>query len=563
MANLPQDSLVLYKSGPARIKAVDDKLEIELEQGRTLRVRPKDVTLLHPGPMASLNELSLPRGEVEAAWEILAGSTTSLAELAELAYGAYTPATAWAAWRLVAEGLYFQGTPQAVLARSQEDVHREQAARAARIAEEAAWGAFLERVQAGHTAAGDAAFLREVEELALGRREKSRVLHALGRPQSPESAHALLLKLGWWDVTVNPHPPRVGATMQPPAAELPELPQEGRVDLTHLPAYAIDDEGNADPDDALSLEGGRIWVHVADAAALVAPDSPADLEARARGATLYLPEATVTMLPPQATQRLGLGLNAVSPALSFGLDVGGGGEVRSLELVPSWVRVQRLTYAEVEQRLDQAPFADLHRLALAYRERRRQRGAVLIDLPEVRIRVTGGRVDIRPLPRLGSRVMVSEAMLMAGEAAARFALDRGIPFPFTTQDPPDVYNPGEGLAGAYAMRRSLKRRQHKSVPGPHSGLGLSAYAQVTSPLRRYLDLVAHQQLGAYLRGRGLLETQAMVERVGAAEAVTATVRQAERLSRMHWTLVWLQGHPEWRGSGILVDKRPPRGTVLI
>jgi exoribonuclease-2 len=41
------------------------------------------------------------------------------------------------------------------------------------------------------------------------------------------------------------------------------------------------------------------------------------------------------------------------------------------------------------------------------------------------------------------------------------------------------------------------------------------------------------------------------------------VRRAERLSRLHWTLVYLQRHPGWRGEGVLVEKRLPRGTVLI
>ena len=42
-------------------------------------------------------------------------------------------------------------------------------------------------------------------------------------------------------------------------------PDEPRLDLTHLPTFAIDDEGNQDPDDAVgveALEGGltRLWV---------------------------------------------------------------------------------------------------------------------------------------------------------------------------------------------------------------------------------------------------------------------------------------------------------------
>ena len=82
---------------------------------------------------------------------------------------------------------------------------------------------------------------------------------------------------------------------------------EPRRDLTHLPAFAIDDEENQDPDDAVSLDGERLWVHVADVAALVAPDSEADLEARGRGANLYLPERIVNMLPlaSHGTSRVG------------------------------------------------------------------------------------------------------------------------------------------------------------------------------------------------------------------------------------------------------------------
>jgi hypothetical protein len=43
-------------------------------------------------------------------------------------------------------------------------------------------------------------------------------------------------------------------------------------------------------------EGYSLWVHVADPAASVLPGSPADIEARSRGTTLYLPEGASRML---------------------------------------------------------------------------------------------------------------------------------------------------------------------------------------------------------------------------------------------------------------------------
>jgi len=563
-----QGSLVLYKNNPARVKSAGKKLEIEIAGGETLKVRPKDVMLLHPGPMQSLDELCPQKGEVEIAWELLSGNTTSLVELAELAYGAYTPATAWAAWQLVADGLYFRGDPRKVVARSPVEVAQEQAARQDRVAERQAWAAFLERVRANEIAPEkDDRYLKEVEELALGRSNRSRVLRELGRSESPENAHALLLELGHWDHTVVPYPQRLGLATSPPTVTLPDLGQEPRLDLTHLPAFAIDDKGNQDPDDAISLETDserrRLWVHVADVAALVRPDSPADLEARARGATLYLPDGKVPMLPPQAIQTLGMGLDEVSPALSFGLDLNAKGESIGVEIVPSWVRVTRLSYQEAEGRLKDEPFRELYRLAQVYQARRRERGAVNIELPEVEIRVRDGEVDIRPLPPLKSRALVREAMLMVGEATARFALEQSILLPFTTQSPPDMRERPDDLAGMYALRRSLSRSTHSSNPAIHAGLGMEIYTQATSPLRRYLDLVVHQQLRAHLCGEEQLEAQEVLKRIGTVESITSSVRWAERLARKHWTLVYLIKRPDWRGKGVLVEKHDRRGTVLI
>jgi exoribonuclease-2 len=445
-------SLVLYKNRPARVLQTGEKLEIEVEGGQPLKVRAKDITLLHPGPIDSLGDLQPQEGDIETAWELLAGSTTNLAELTELAYGDFTPASAWDAWQRVSDGLYFRGTPDEIEVRKEDDVERERAARAARAAEKQAWEAFLDRLRAGETAPEDERYLKELDDRALGTRPDSRILRELGSADSPEKAHALLLKLKRWDYRVNPYPHRASIITSPLDVDLPSLPDENRRDLTHLSAFAIDDEGNRDPDDALSLEGSRLWVHVADVAALVTPDSLADLEARARGANLYLPESTVTMLPPEATRQLGLGLADISPALSFGLDLSEDGTLQDVEVVPSWVRVTRLTYAEVNDRLEEDPFKELYRLAQLSEERRRQNDAVFIELPEIKISVEDGQVSIQPLPPLPSRMLVTEAMVMAGEAVARFAVERGLPFPFTTQVPPDSW---------LARRRSSKTRSRR------------------------------------------------------------------------------------------------------
>jgi len=446
---------------------------------------------------------------------------------------------------------------------------------------------FVERARQGRIdPQADAHYLREVEDLALGRRKDSRVLRELGRGERPENAHALLLACGYWDYTVVPYATRLGLPSGAAEIDLPSLTEEERLDLTGLEAFAIDDRDNKDPDDAISLEscsfdqaggllGGRIWVHVADVAALAPPDSQIDLEARARGATVYLPDGAVPMLPAAALEKLGLGLQEVSPALSFGLQLDGAGEIIDIQIQPSWVRVQRLSYEVARERLGDPPLRELDVLTRAYQARRAARGALFIDLPEVIVRVLDGQVQIRPVERLRSRDLVRETMLMAGEAAARYAMQHAIPFPFAVQEPPDEnmlpdapppaqeQGDEENLAYYVAMRRSLKRSQVSSLAAPHAGIGLPAYSRATSPLRRYLDLVAHQQLRAHLRGTGILNEGEMLARVGASEAVTGNVSLAESLSRRHWTLVYLLQNPEWQGQAVLVEKNERRGRVII
>jgi exoribonuclease-2 len=503
---------------------------------------------------------------------LLAGGTSTLAEIAELAYGSYTPATAWAAWLLVADGLLFRGTPQQVVARTQQEVAQEKRVRQAQADEAQAWSEFLASAQAGHVMPEDRRYLREVEDLALGRRNRSRLLHEMKRGETRENAHALLLELGHWDESANPYPARLGVVTEPVQVDVPALPAESRQDLTAIPAFAIDDEGNEEPDDAISMEGDRLWVHVADAASLAPPGSPLDLEARARGATLYLPEGPVPMLPAAAIGMLGLGLTEVSPALSFSLDLDANARIRRLQVMPSWVRVTRLTYEEAESRLAEQPFASLYELAQAHRERRRDQGAISIDLPEVEIRVQDRQVTIRPLASLRSRDVVMEAMLMVGEAVARFGLEHGVALPFTTQESPvddraanaqACERSQDDLAGMYAVRQTLRPSQYSTAHATHAGLGLAAYVQATSPLRRYLDLVTHQQLRSFVAGCGQLSAQDLTDRVGATMAFAGAVRAAERLARRHWTLVFLMQNPNWRGEGILVERRGHRGIALI
>ncbi|MCP4153100.1 MAG: RNB domain-containing ribonuclease, partial [bacterium] len=560
---LKKNSLVLYKNRPARVITQGEKSDVQLENGSTKKVRPKDVIPLHPGPINSLKELTMKTGDIETAWELLAGESTQLEELCELVFDEFTPAAAWATCQLLEEALHFRGTPEYISVSTAEEVESIKTQRETKAAEKKAWAGFLERVKKNNIIPEDFPHLEKIEQLAKGKNVTSPLLKELSISATPENAHALLLRLKRWDLSVNPFPYRFDMTMKVPDFPLPELPEEERMDLTHLEAFAIDDEGSEDPDDAISYDGERFWIHIADVSALVAPNDESDLEARKIAANLYLPECKFPMLPPKATKILGLGLQETSPSFSFGLKISDTGEITDMLLTPSRVKVTRTTYARVQDKLEEEPFKTFFNIALKYQARRLSNNAVSIDLPEVKLRVIDGNVKITPLPSLKSRELVAEAMFMAGEAAARFAIDNKIPFPFTNQEAPDAEVVPTDMAGMFAFRKKMRRSKMQTVAKPHSGLGLDVYARVTSPLRRYLDLVVHQQLRAFLKGEPLLDDQELMLRVGAAESVLLNVTRAERFSNKYWTLVYLKQNPQWEGEGILVDILERSSIIMI
>jgi exoribonuclease-2 len=600
---IPEKSLVLYKTRPAVVSGTEgDKISISVQGNdqtvQALKVREKDIELLHPGP-CSLKDLEgeAPAGDIRGAWELLAadrgGEAVSLKELAELAWGEFSPAAAWAAWEAVGEGVYFTGDLHGIRMKSAREVGEAESKRGRRRQEAEERSAFLGRLRAAGNGPAlteaDRRYLQDVEALAWGRTDKSRTLKELGRPETPQEAHRLLLASGAWTPWANPNPRRFGLSPASAAVNPGPPPSEDREDLTRLNSYAIDSPWSDDPDDAVSLAGpdsqGRhvLWVHVADPAASIPPGSPCDTEARSRGVTLYLPEGSSRMISPAALDFFALGLreDGVSPALSFKILLNADLTIAETAVVPSLVKVTRLSYEAADRAA--ASGGDLARLfALAERntERRLNGGAVLIDFPEVHISVSiaeeggGGEgenlVSVEPVGTYRSAAMVRECMVLAGEGAARWALRNQTPFPFIAQEAGDLPSGRlPGLAGAWQMRRCMRPRTISTKPAVHWGLGLDQYTQVTSPLRRYTDLLCHQQIRAFLKGGGgggrggLLSEDEVLLRVSAAEAAALAASRAERASRAHWLAVYLSGKKGSSWEGVVLDLKGNRGVVFI
>ena len=187
-------------------------------------------------------------------------------------------------------------------------------------------------------------------------------------------------------------------------------------------------------------------------------------------------------------------------------------------------------------------------------------------MPEVHISVDKQtkKVSITQEVHLEADEVVREAMLLAGEGAAKFAFKNNIAFPFVSQEKPEIPSDlPESLAGQYRLRRCMRKRNVGVTPAPHAALGLSMYSQVTSPLRRYGDLVAHQQLRAFIEGKPLLDKDTMLERISAGDAAASACKRAERNSNLHWTLVYLLQNPDWNGKAVCVEHKGKQSVFLI
>lgn len=110
----------------------------------------------------------------------------------------------------------------------------------------------------------------------------------------------------------------------------------------------------------------------------------------------------------------------------------------------------------------------------------------------------------------------------------------------------------------FEFRKRFDRSQTKTQPGTHTGLGMAMYCQISSPLRRYSDLVLHQQLHASLDGTPLLSEEELIERVEVTQDQAAAAKKAERFSAQFYTLNWLAANPTWSGDGTCCALWQPR-----
>ena len=227
---------------------------------------------------------------------------------------------------------------------------------------------------------------------------------------------------------------------------LPELPwiinetdRKSRKDFTHLNICSIDPVGCTDIDDALHirvLENGNheVGVHIADVTHFVKSNTAIDVEASARGNTVYLVDKRIDMLPKLLGENLcSLRSNVERFAFSVIWEINPDTtEIIDTYFTKSIIRSREsFTYGEAQIRIDDPNLNDeitinlrlLNNLAKKFRKNRMDRGALTLASPEVRFKRSEESNDPVDGPELyemkETNALVEEFMLLANTSVAK------------------------------------------------------------------------------------------------------------------------------------------------
>ncbi len=401
---------------------------------------------------------------------------------------------------------------------------------------------------------------------------------------STDAIFDFLVKIGAWQSDENldllreeisaPFPETVHQRAEaicrnPPAAG------DQRRDLRDLALITIDGPSTQDFDDALSItpQGDRfvIGIHIADVCHYLVKEDPVEREAMNRCSSIYMPDQKISMLPESLSQGIcSLKQDEDRPAISTLVTLSPEADIERFEIVPSLIRVRRqLTYQDADLLAESdEEIRTLHTIARAYRNRRLDDGALIIELPEIGIRIGAdrkpavSRVD-RENP---SNLLVSEMMILANSLAARLLSEKAVPAIFRSQAEPRerlFERDQASLFQSWMQRKQISRFLLGHSAEPHSGLGVPAYVTCTSPIRKYSDLITQRQIRSVL---GLEEaySEAHIDRMIAATAEPmAIVGRIQYHRHRYWLLKYLESRIGTKEEAIVLHKRRGGYNILL
>jgi exoribonuclease-2 len=575
-----------------------DRLHLIDPRGRNLTVSGDRVVIIHrpvseedfPVLARQISEKVAARQsevDVELLWQSLGGKQREMepSELAELFFAETTPEAASAVFRALSQdNLFFKRKGAQFLPRTEEQISAEVTrrqrqqqreefrAQAAKLVEQLSKkegeipedaGAIIDRIQ-------NWLRYRTGDEIGCLLEE------TVGAARARDTAYDILLRAG----RVDPSTDRFLVT----AGIDPDFPPQlieavdrlssyghvaARLDYQEAAAFTIDDEDTREIDDALTLrrEGDEIIVgiHIADVSAFVTKDDILDSEASRRSSTIYLPSISVRMFPQRlstdlASLRAGVPRPAFTVEVRFDLQ----GNRIGYRITLSTINVRRrLSYDEADLTIESdEALHTLLQIAKQQQDARSKRGAITFRRPELKIRVHDDEIEVNKIhPNSPSRFLVSEMMILGNGLSADFASVNNIPVIYRTQEPrealPIEQTPVIEALAFDRLRKTFKRSRLSLTPGLHSGLGLNAYTQASSPIRRYADLVTQRQFTAMLSGAAIpYAREELLHILATAETAEQEIRAIEDRSTNYWLLKYLERYKkEETLSAVVLDQK--------
>lgn len=302
------------------------------------------------------------------------------------------------------------------------------------------------------------------------------------------------------------------------------LPEDWQARREWVSGIAIDGKDSKDRDDAIWFSpnetgGYDLTVSIADVGTFVPPDSAMARHAEFLGETRYVKAQPRPMLPRHLGERaLSLLEEQVTPTLTLDLKLDATYNLTDTVLSQRLIRAERATYEEVASYThgegDEAQvekYRAYEQLALAMLRARQRRGAFAFYEPEQGL-MTGEDGQIIRFEKgveHSGQVIVQEFMIATNAAIGLYMQRhriRGVFRKMRNRQNLDVeaavaWVQSGQLHHLDAIRKGMGRAEFSTEPGEHEALMLPVYAQGSSPLRRYSDLVNQWYILAHREGR--------------------------------------------------------------
>ncbi|MBW1615681.1 MAG: RNB domain-containing ribonuclease [Deltaproteobacteria bacterium] len=348
-----------------------------------------------------------------------------------------------------------------------------------------------------------------------------------------------------------------------------------RKDLTMLRPVTIDGALTSDFDDALSIEEDNgnyiLGVHISDAGHFIKKNGAIDIEAQKRASSIYTPDQKISMLPNIISEDIcSLKEDKTSHTISIMVKLDKNFVIQKYDIIPGIIKVhRRLTYYDANLIINiDKDLEILHKIGKAFRERRFADNAAHINLPEINIWVNENKdITVNKIDKESpSRLLVSEIMIAANMLIGKFLQNNNMPAIFRGQQEPHkrfFTKFSDSLFKNWMQRRHLSPFIISETPMRHSGLGVSAYATATSPIRKYYDLVNQRQIRAVFNLETPYTKQEIKSIIYDLETPMNAVSKMQQERNRYWLLRHLETKVGEEQNGLVIGKHYNNYTTLL